>query len=163
MTGFELSPGITPLLADAAVVVLPLAIAAGVLAGGRRCLLVALGAVTAVLGLIKVLTDWGDLKDLVVGLAGVGVGLAAVIETLDVPALRTLPRALEIALGAAGVLVGTYKVVSDFYDPFDAELGALTASVALQVVVARSLRRRGASVPPPDPAARGAPSPGPNP
>lgn len=130
MDGFQLSPGITPLLTDLAVAALPLALAGGLVLGRDRGLLMALGLVTLVLGLVKVATDWSDLWDLVVALGAVIIGTSAIAR----PVLPSRPPRIVARLaavgGGIGLFLGAYKALSDFYDPFDLELALMTFAVA---------------------------------
>ena len=70
MSGFVLSPGITPELAEAFVVELPLALALGAIGDGRRGLWTALGVNAALLGAIKLVTDYSDPLDVPVAFSG---------------------------------------------------------------------------------------------
>lgn len=142
MDGFRLSPGITPVLTDLAVLALPLALAVGYLAAERRGVEVALGGVTGVLGLVKLLTDWHDLLDLPVALGGLAIGGSTIATALDLRAVDRLPGPAWRAFGLLAVLVGAIKIRTDFLDPFDVELAALILALGLMVLAARGIFAR---------------------
>jgi hypothetical protein len=116
---FRLSPGITPFLADLFVLEIPLAL--GLAYALRRRpgveLVVALNALG--LGAIKLVTDYADVKDIVVALAGI-VGGLVLLSWFGSAAWRTrgLVR-MERVVAVGLILVGVFKAVGDFYDPFD--------------------------------------------
>lgn len=130
MDAFQLSPGITPLLTDVLLVEFVL-LAGGLyrLAGPRGFeFAVALNAF--VFGAIKLVTDYTDLLDLPVALAGVvagGLFLARLVpRSWRWSAPATLVRSGALVLGVIGVA----KVALDFYDPFDVLLGLLEMVLA---------------------------------
>ena len=157
MSDFRLSPGITPFLTDVWVVALPLALAVGYAWGDRRGLEIALGLVTFGLGTVKLVTDYSDLLDLPVALGGIAIGLAVIVVALDRPELRWMPGLLWRALGVLAIGVGLYKVLKDFYDPFDIELAALLAGLGVWFALARGRYARFESGGPvePDPSGGG--------
>ena len=125
MDAFQLSPGITPLLTDVLVVEFVL-LAGGLyrLAGPRGFeFAVALNAL--ILGAIKLVTDYTDLLDLPVALAGLIAG--ALYLARLVPATRQWSAPTAAVRGGALILgvIGVAKVALDFYDPFDVLLGLL--------------------------------------
>jgi len=127
---FQLSPGITPLLTDALLVEFVL-LAGGLyrLAGPRGFeLAVALNAL--VFGAIKLGTDFTDLLDIPVAMAGL-VGGGAYLVRL-VPSLRRWSApSVAVRLGALLLgAIGVAKVALDFYDPFDVLLALLVMVLA---------------------------------
>jgi len=144
MSGFALSPGITPELTDA--VILESALLLAVLIAWRGAegaqLAVALNAVA--LGAIKLATDYSDLGDLPVALAGVGAGAFVLWANLGDPTRYRPHRAAEIGVGAVLMAIGATKATLDFYDPFDLLLAALVIAIGLWLVLGRYGRPRGA-------------------
>lgn len=133
MTGFELSPGITPALTDIFVVGVPLLIGLGYLLAGRRGFEFAFGASAVVLGAVKLYTDYTDPFDVVVALAALlGGGFWLRYAGLG---RGWTGRAVSTTAWVGGlgcVVVGLLKL-RDFYDPFDILLAdaAVVAGAAL--------------------------------
>ncbi|MCI4330781.1 MAG: hypothetical protein L3K19_02895 [Thermoplasmata archaeon] len=128
MTGFLLSPGITPQMTDLFVLEFPIALGFGYFLQGRRGveLVVALNAV--VLALIKLTTDLPDPWDVLVAVGVLAGGLGVAYPLLAEGAPR-LSFGLSVGLGAVVGALGCLKALSDFYDPFDllmADLGIVT-------------------------------------
>jgi hypothetical protein len=121
--GFLLSPGITPFITDASLVLYVLGPAIGAIVGGRRGLIASFAAVSVLVSIIKLVTDWSDLWDDVVSVARADARAQA----------GEPPRASFLMLGAAAVALGFVKVISDFYDPFDmlVAFSAIIAGLAL--------------------------------
>lgn len=118
MSGFVLSPGITPMLTDLFVLELPIALGVGFFAARGRGFEIVFAANLLLLGIIKAITDYADLPDLVVAVSGI-IGGSVWLEL----AVRRVPRerpygGLLAALGPLLVVVGAIKL-TDFYDPFD--------------------------------------------
>ncbi len=144
MSGFALSPGITPELTDA--VILEFALLLAILIAWRGAegaqLAVAINAV--VLGAIKIATDYSDLGDLPVALAGIGAGALLLWANLGGRTPWRAHRATELGIGALLIATGAIKVVLDFYDPFDLLLAALVIAIGLWFVLGRYGRPLGA-------------------
>ncbi len=145
MTGFLLSPGITPALTDLFVVEMPIALGLGYLVAGRRGFEGAFLANLFALAAVKFVTDYPDLADDAVTLAalasGIVWGIRLVGSTIRSRRARIGPR----LLGAVAIALGIVKIVTDPYDPFDILLAdaAIVAGVALWI--ARPLRGPGAT------------------
>jgi|HubBroStandDraft_3_1064219.scaffolds.fasta_scaffold632718_1 hypothetical protein len=135
--GFELSPGITPVVVDLGVIALPLVIAVGYSLRPRGGFEIAIGLVTLLLGTFKLLTDWSDAYDLPLAVGGILLGFTVIGVALDRPELDWMPGAFWRIFGLLAIGVGLYKIYSDFYDPFDIELGALVAGLGAWVFLAR--------------------------
>jgi len=127
MTGFDLSPGITPALVGAVAVELPLALALGHLLLRERGFAIALGMNGVVLGAIKVLTDYRDLYDTTLALLALAGGLALVAWTGD--RRWRVPGVVLLFLGVYGSSFGITKLIGDFYDPFDLMVADLAISL----------------------------------
>jgi hypothetical protein len=147
VTDFQLSPGITPVVVDLAVVLLPLGVAAGYSLGGRRGVEVAIGLVTMTLGAVKLYTDWNDAYDLPLALGGLTVGWTVVGVALERREIGWMPGPVWRGFGALAIVIGLYKIWGDFYDPFDIQLGALVAGMGLWVLLANGAFSRFRGVP----------------
>lgn len=123
MSGFNLSPGITPLLTDLFVVQVPIALALGYAIRTGRGFQFAFGLYAVVLGAIKLYTDYTDLLDLPVAFGGIVGGLGVLAISVR-PAWR-LGRSIRRVGAVLLVLIGAIKVARDFYDPFDVLLADL--------------------------------------
>ncbi len=137
MSGFLLSPGITPELTDIFVVELPLAVGLGYLLGRRYGFEVLFALNAVALGAVKWYTDYFDLPDVAVALAAI-VGGALWLATLveRVPANRARRTAFSV-LAPIFALVGAVKLL-DFYDPFDILLADAVIVVAVALWVYRT-------------------------
>jgi hypothetical protein len=133
MTGFLLSPGLTPELTDVFVIEVPLALGAGMILARRTGLGWALLLNLLVLGIIKYLTDASDLHDDIVSI-GAMVSAIAVGLSLRVPRVRGL-RVFEFLLGLFALGIGIWKAVSDFYDPFDLLLSDMLMLAGLWLLI----------------------------
>lgn len=128
MTGFLLSPGITPQLTDLFVLEFPLAVGFAYFLRGRQGFELAVGLNALVLAVIKLVTDISDPEDVAVAL-GVLAGGLGVLYPLLAPRLAPLPFRVTVPLGAVVGALGCLKALGDFYDPFDllmADLGIVT-------------------------------------
>ena len=146
MTGFQLSPGITPGLTGAVSILVPLALGLGALVAGRRGFAVALGVGAVALGGVKIYTDYTDPPDVLVAVAGMLAGVLWAAHEVRPFLFGRLWRAVGGAIGALALVVGAIKL-RDFYDPFDLLLAdlVLLGGLALLWVVAQ---RRTSSKPP---------------
>ncbi len=135
MTGFELSPGITPALVGAVALELPLAFALGYLFFRERGFELALGLNGIVLGTIKVLTDYRDLYDTTIALFALVGGLTLVAQVVH-PRGRA-PAFFLLFLGVYGIPFGVTKLLGDFYDPFDLVVADLAISLGVWGVLQR--------------------------
>ena len=118
-----MSPGITPELVGLFVVELPILVGLAYAMGGRKGVELAFALNAVALGLVKLATDLSDLLDLPVALAGLAGGAAILRAHYDASWMWLPPVLLWKILGAAVLLVGAYKILRDFYDPFDLLLG----------------------------------------
>jgi hypothetical protein len=140
VSGFLLSPGITPELTDLFVVELPIAIAAGFFLARARGIGWAFGLNALALGAIKLVTDYGDPGDDLVAAAAVIAGLLFLGQAVSPAWLVRMPK---VALGVGGgllVVVGAIKIRADFYDPFDLLLADMAVAGG---IVAWALTRNG--------------------
>lgn len=138
MTGFVLSPGITPLLTDLFVLELPVALGVAYAWRGARGFELALALNAVALGLVKLVTDYGDPGDVPVAIGGLVAGTLFALESLKRPAwTRRQASALAVVCG----LIGVAKAALDFYDPFDLLLSDLLMVLGvLLTAVARTAR-----------------------
>ncbi|HEV2318052.1 MAG TPA: hypothetical protein VGV89_10855 [Thermoplasmata archaeon] len=143
MDGFLLSPGITPALTDAALVLFVGATALGSILAGRRGFILGLLVAGLVLGAIKLYTDWTDLEDDAVSVAAIGAVVFWALSSERPTAVGGFPGGLVYSGSVIAVAAGVFKTVGDFYDPFDLLLAfcAVIGGVAVGV----DLYRRGRS------------------
>lgn len=134
MSGFLLSPGITPELTDIFVTELPIALGLGYLLGRRVGFEFAFALNALVLGIIKLVTDYSDLEDDAVSLAAILGGIFWMASSRGLLDERRGLRGLVSVLGLLFVLIGLLKL-QDFYDPFDLLLADLVivSGIALWV------------------------------
>jgi hypothetical protein len=142
---FRLSPGITPFLADLFVLEIPLAL--GLAYALRRRpgveLVVALNALG--LGAIKLVTDYADVKDIVVAIAGL-VGGLVLLSWFGSAAWQTRRLVwFERVVAVGMILVGVYKAVGDFYDPFDLLLADMIVVSGVWILTIRGTSPRPAA------------------
>jgi hypothetical protein len=142
MSNFLLSPGITPELADAFVIAVPLAVGFGYLLGGRRGFELGVSLAAIVLGAIKLSTDFRDLPDDVVALAAMVGGATWALWATETFRDGRSTRLLGGIFGPLVLLVGVIKL-RDFYDPFDLLLADCTilAGAAIWLYSRRRLRQ----------------------
>jgi hypothetical protein len=119
VSGFLLSPGITPELTDLFVVELPIAIAAGFFLARARGFGWAFGLNALALGAIKLITDYGDPGDDIVAAAAVIAGLLFLGQAVSSGWLVRVPKVALSVGGGLLLAVGAIKISADFYDPFD--------------------------------------------
>ena len=135
MSGFLLSPGITPELTDVFVLELPIVLGAAYLLGGRRGFELAFAANAIVLAIVKLVTDYSDPWDDAVALSALfGGGLwIRVREGGGVSGVAA--RTVLGLIGIVSFLFGLVKL-TDFYDPFDLLLAdaAIVCGIALLVL-----------------------------
>ncbi|HEV8049278.1 MAG TPA: hypothetical protein VGP88_01660 [Thermoplasmata archaeon] len=135
MTGFDLSPGITPALTDVFVVVVPLAVGLGYLLAKRSGFEAAFAVSAIALGAIKVSTDYSDVFDLAVALAAIVGGAVWLWFSVRGRAWNgRVAEAFGWLLGIGSVVVGLLKL-RDFYDPFDILLADATVVAGVAVLV----------------------------
>ena len=135
MTGFELSPGITPALVGAVSVELPLALGLGYLLFRGRGFEYALGLNGIVLGSLKVLTDYRDLYDTTIALLAL-VGGLTLVARVALPRGRA-PAFFLLFLGVYAIPFGATKLLGDFYDPFDLVVADLAVVLGLWAILQR--------------------------
>ncbi len=123
MSDFVLSPGITPLIAEVAVAIVPLALLTGYAFGRGRGLGLGFAAVLLGLSAFKLYTDWFDPYDVIVAVGGIFGGLLVAQSVRRGPPLRR--GALRIPIAVVLAIVGLYKIRADFFDPYDLELSVL--------------------------------------
>jgi hypothetical protein len=133
MDAFHLSPGITPLLTDVALLIVLVPLGLGFALGGRRGFLVGFVLGSVVVSVIKLVTDWPDPWDDLVALAALGAALTWGAGELYPSSPRQPSWPLTVAVGLSASALGLVKVVTDFLDPFDllVALAAVTAGVGL--------------------------------
>lgn len=154
MTGFVLSPGITPLLTDLFVLELPLALGFAYAWRGARGFELALALNAIALGVVKLVTDYRDVGDLIVAIGGLIAGTLFALESLKRPAWTRRQTTGLLVAGVAVGLIGVTKAAVDFYDPFDLlladllmVLGVLLTTVALTARQGRPSRAATATTP----------------
>ena len=132
MSAFLLSPGITPELADAFVIELPVAVGLGYLLARRTGFEVAFALNALALGAIKLVTDYGDLLDAAIALATLAGGGAWLHLAFRRSPMTETARGLFLLVGATSLVAGLVKL-QDFYDPFDLLLAdaAIVAGIAI--------------------------------
>ena len=149
MTDFVLSPGITPLLTDLFVLELPLALGVAYAWRGGRGFELAIALNAIALGLVKLVTDYGDVGDLPVAVGGLIAGALFALEPLKRPDWTRRQSTGLIAVGVVVGLIGIAKAARDFYDPFDLLLADLLMVLGLLLAsVALTARREGTPRPP---------------
>jgi hypothetical protein len=134
MSGFVLSPGITPALISAISIEIPLVLGLGYAFYRNRGFEVAVVLNALALSAIKVYTDYLDFYDMLVAAAGLlsGFALGGTLARPGASLTRPLRGLLDVVAGYS-ILLGALKIVTDPYDPFDTFLGAfaVVASVIL--------------------------------
>lgn len=130
MEAFQLSPGITPLLTDVVLAEFVLLLAALHLWRGRDGLEAAVALNALLLGAIKLVTDYNDLLDVPVALAGIVGGLAYLVRLRVPRPARRPPGAATLVLATGVGALGVLKLLLDFYDPFDLLLALLAIVLA---------------------------------
>ena len=138
MSDFVLSPGITPLITEVAILgfVLSYGVASAIHFRNWRISpsLMVLAIDTLAIGTFKIYTDYFDFWDLLLSLVIMTESLAVLGFRLKGPLNRSL-SSIGAAIGIIGVLFSVDKIVFDFYDPFDlllACLGAVCAAAIFQ-------------------------------
>lgn len=138
MSGFVLSPGITPALVELFAIELPIAVGLGLVLGEARGARWALTANLAVLGAVKIATDLSDLLDVIPAVAAiVGAGLWNLTDRFA--GLGGTGRGGLAAVGILFVGLGGLKLYLDPFDPFDVFWAGLLAVSGVAVLV--GLRR----------------------
>jgi hypothetical protein len=145
--GFRLSPGITPFLTDLFVVGVPIALGVGYLLGRSRGSQTALGASALALGAVKLFTDYPDVGDDIVAIGALLAGLAFLAQALRPDWVYRVPRSLFGVGAVVLLLVGAYKIRTDFYDPFDLLVADLTFVGGLAAAFLARRNRRSPSPP----------------
>ena len=135
MSGFLLSPGITPELTDVFVLELPIALGVGYLLGGRRGFELAFAANAVVLAIVKLVTDYFDPWDDAVALSALFAGGLWIGVREGGGVGGRAARTILGVVGIASLLFGLLKL-TDFYDPFDLLLAdaAIVSGIALLVL-----------------------------
>ena len=142
MTDFQLSPGITPELTDAVLLLFAVSVGVAYAWRGGWGLELAVGANALLLGVIKLITDYSDPLDVPVALAGIVGGLLVLLAVLRPGSPFGSHRGSEILIGVLLFLIGAYKILRDFYDPFDLLLAALIAVIGVWLITGRYGNRR---------------------
>ena len=137
MSAFVLSPGLTPGLTDAFLLELVLAVGVGHLLDRERGVEIALALNAIALASVKLITDWADLPDVPVGVAGILGGGALLLRGRWGRSAAPAGPWPSRLLGAAVLLLGAVKGFGDFYDPFDLTLGMVLVVVGLWLVAGR--------------------------
>jgi hypothetical protein len=135
MQNFVTSPGITPLVTDLTILgfVLSLMLAIMVRSTDQaHAIYYVLGMDTVAISLIKIITDYYDLGDLILSCGALAAGLSVVLLKLN-KSRRQLSLPLTI-LGIFAAALGTIKVLRDFYDPFDLVLACCTILVGALIL-----------------------------
>ncbi|MCI4347809.1 MAG: hypothetical protein L3J97_04225 [Thermoplasmata archaeon] len=126
MTGFLLSPGITPALVSACSVELPLTLGLAYVLYRGRGLEVAIGLNAVAFAAIKIYTDFSDVFDLVIAVVVLFAGVVwLVLSRSPTRSPSGLIRGVSFLLAALALPLGALKVISDFYDPFDTFVACL--------------------------------------
>jgi hypothetical protein len=121
MSGFNLSPGITPLITDIAVAGFALSFGVAFVLSRKdhyNPALIALGINSIALSVFKIYTDYLDFWDVVLSIFILVEGFIALRASYFNN--RSIPIRLVIYV-IAGLVISfsLYKVISDFYDPYD--------------------------------------------
>lgn len=145
MSGFVLSPGITPELTDLFVVEFPLLLGIGYLWKGGRGVALAFGLNAAALAVSKLVTDFFDLYDALVAGSALLAGLGTVwLTAREGPIRSPTLRGLGAAIAVAAVVLCGIKIRTDFFDPFDlllADAGLVSGLVVLASLFRASRRQ----------------------
>ncbi len=147
VSGFVLSPGITPAVISALSIELPLVLGLGYVFFRTRGLELGIAVNAVLLAVIKGYTDYTDLPDMLVAVGALAAGVAVAWGTVAPPGIPSRAEAMVLsAVGTYAVLLGTIKIVTDPYDPFDTFLGAMAVVAgALLLRWASSRRHRSAA------------------
>lgn len=135
VSGFVLSPGITPELVSACAIELPLVLGLAYVFYRNRGLEFAILLNALAYGAIKVVTDYFDVYDMLVtaGCLGAAIVMVGSLRRPSNPP-RGRVRFGGFAVALYGILVGTVKIVTDPLDPFDTFLSALAILAGALVV-----------------------------
>ena len=128
MTGFNLSPGITPFITDVALigVVVSLGFAAVLSRKNSFAIYWVLGIDSLAVSLFKVYTDLFDFWDLVLALFVVFESVLLFLACFRGSSfLRLGVRAFSVVLALLSISFSILKISFDFYDPFDVLLSCL--------------------------------------
>ncbi len=138
MTGFLLSPGITPTITDIFVVEMPIALGLAYLFGGRRGFEAAFLANLFALAAVKLWTDFADLGDDSLTVAALAVGLLWTVRLGRVGDRSMCPGVGVRVVGVVAIALGIFKIATDPFDPFDILLAdaAIVAGASIWVAVA---------------------------
>ncbi len=128
MSEFNLSPGITPELVGVVVLAFPLLVALLYRVDRERGVEWAFALNALGLGVVKLVTDYADLGDVAVALAGVFGGLLLLARSMGP---RPRPSAGLALLGLTVAAIGGIKVARDFFDPFDLLLATVLIVVGV--------------------------------
>lgn len=124
MAGFSLSPGITPFITDFVILIVVLSIGLSVIGSGGKWTSITLGLDSLALSLFKIYTDYFDPWDTLLAFL-IAMESVVLIATLNSKNRTDFHRAIYLSLSLPVVFLSLYKVVSDFYDPFDLLLSCL--------------------------------------
>ena len=139
MTGFSLSPGITPLITEVAIICFALSLGLSAIFSRARftTFYLAIGLNALTLSLLKIYTDYFDFWDAFLGLmiAVESVVLMA-MQLRESNVRRRYEWVMAITLVLVVLSLSTYKILSDFYDPNDVLLSCsgILAGVAILAV-----------------------------
>lgn len=126
VSGFVLSPGITPALVSACAIELPLVLGLAYIVFRNRGLEFAIFLNALAYGAIKVGTDYADIYDMLVaaGCLAAALTMTGSLRRPTEPPHGSL-RLGGIAVAVYGIFVGLFKIVTDPLDPFDTFLSVL--------------------------------------
>jgi len=145
MSGFNLSPGITPFITDIAI--LCFVISFGLAAflsrrSGVRPSLLILGIDSVLVSVFKLYTDYTDFWD---ALLAVIILIEAIFVIQSGSRKLTLQSGLTTKLGLVfgilGIVLSADKILSDFYDPFDLLLSCQGVLCAFAILEERLAKR----------------------
>jgi len=145
MSGFNLSPGITPFITDIAI--LGFVVSFGLAAflsrrSGLRPSLLILGIDSVLVSVFKLYTDYADFWDALLAVIILIEALFVIQSGSRKPKLRSgFTRKLALVFGIVGLVLSADKILSDFYDPFDLLLscqGVLCAFAIFEERLAKS-------------------------
>lgn len=128
MSGFNLSPGITPFITEMAIIgfALTFGLTAIYSKAPSKAFYLAVGLNALALSVFKIYTDYFDFWDAFLGLIIATEAIVLIVGRLRVPSnWNRGARLIATILVAIVISLSVYKILSDFYDPYDVLLSCL--------------------------------------